>query len=60
MSSPIVDCRLWAEENYQEILEIIKEVRREDIQRYVNGEAALLPHRIRKQIADFIEANDAQ
>ena len=40
---PKVDCRVWAEDSYQEILEILKEVRTKDIQTYVDGKSPLLP-----------------
>lgn len=60
MSPPKVDCRVWAEDSYQEVLEILKEVRKKDIETYVNGEIPLLPQKMRKRIHDFIAENDSQ
>jgi len=57
MSPPKVDCRVWAEDSYQEILEILKEVRAKDIQKYVDGESPLLPQTLRKRLFDFLTAN---
>ena len=54
---PKIDCRVWAETSYQEVLEILLEVRSKDIQMYVNGEKPLLPQPLRKKIYDFLSAN---
>lgn len=54
---PKVDCRVWAEDSYQEVLEILREVRTKDIETYVNGEAPLLPQKLRKRIHDFLSSN---
>ena len=54
---PKVDCRVWAEDSYQEVLEILKAVRKEDIETYVNGEAPLMTQRLRKHIHDFLSSN---
>lgn len=54
---PKVDCRVWAEDSYQEVLEILREVRTKDIEAYVNGEAPLLPQKLRKRIHDFLSSN---
>lgn len=54
---PKVDCRVWAEDSYQEVLEILLEVRRKDIQMYVDGENPLLPQPLRKRIHDFLSSN---
>jgi len=54
---PKVDCRVWAEDSYQEVLEILLEVRTKDIETYVNGETPLLPQRLRKHIHDFLSSN---
>lgn len=56
---PKVDCRVWAEENYQNVLEILREVRDKDIETYVNGEKPLLPQKLRKRIHDFISSNES-
>lgn len=57
MSPPKVDCRVWAEDSYQEIIEILAEVRKRDIRTYVEGESPLLPQVLRKRIFDFLTAN---
>ena len=57
MSPPKVDCRVWAEDSYQEVIEILQEVRTKDIETYVNGEAPLLPQVLRKRLFDFLTAN---
>lgn len=54
---PKVDCRVWAEDSYQEVLEILLEVRKKDIQMYVDGEKPLLPQPLRKRIHDFLSSN---
>jgi len=54
---PKVDCRVWAEDSYQEVIEILQEVRKKDIEKYLNGEAPLLPQRLRKYIHDFLSSN---
>jgi hypothetical protein len=55
MSSPKVDCRVWAEDSYQEVLEILTEVRKRDIQTYIDGQMPLLPQALRKRLQDFLE-----
>ena len=57
MSPPKVDCRVWAEDSYQEIIEILAEVRKRDIRTYVEGESPLLPQVLRKRLFDFLTAN---
>ena len=57
MSPPRVDCRVWAEDSYQEILEILTEVRKRDIRTYVEGESPLLPQVLRKRLFDFLSSN---
>jgi hypothetical protein len=57
MSPPRVDCRVWAEDSYQEILEILNEVRKRDIRTYVEGESPLLPQALRKRLFDFLSSN---
>lgn len=52
---PKVDCRVVADDNYNEILEVFKEIRSWDIKRYINGSGELMPQPIRKNIADFLE-----
>lgn len=54
---PKIDCRVWAEPSYQEIVEILSEVREKDLERYVNGEGSLLPQKLRKRIYDFLKEN---
>ena len=49
--------RIWIEDSYQEVLEILREVRTKDIETYVNGEAPLLPQKLRKRIHDFLSSN---
>jgi len=56
-SPPQVDCRVWAEDSYQEVLEILLEVRKKDIKRYVDGKSPLLPQPLRKRIHDFLSSN---
>jgi len=58
MSPPLVDCRVWAEEHYQEIIEILNEVRKNDIQKYIDGESSLLPQYLRKRLNDFLISNE--
>ena len=55
---PKVDCRVWAEDSYQEIVEILEEVRKKDIQRYVDGESSMLPQPLRKSIYEFLKENE--
>ena len=55
---PKVDCRVVAEDNYQEILETLKEIRAWDIQNYVNGNGVLMPQTIRQKIQIFLEQHD--
>ena len=55
MSPPGVDCRVWAEDSFQEILEILTEVRKRDIQTYIDGQMPLLPQALRKRLHDFLE-----
>ena len=54
---PTVDCRVWAEDSYREVLEILREVRTKDIETYINGEAPLLPKKLRERIHDFLSSN---
>ena len=54
---PKVDCRVWAEDSYQEILEILVDVRKNDIKRYIEGESPLMPQPLRKRIHEFLSAN---
>ena len=54
---PQFDCRVWAEESYQEVLEILREARDKDIQNYIDGEAPLLPQKLRKKIQEFLYYN---
>ena len=56
---PEFDCRVWAEESYQDVLEILREVREKDIETYVNGEKPLLPQKLRKRIHDFLSSNES-
>ena len=55
---PKVDCRVWAEDSYQEVLEILEAVRTTDIQRYVDGESSLFPQLLRKRIHEFLKQNE--
>jgi 5'(3')-deoxyribonucleotidase len=52
---PEVDCRVVAEDNYNDILQTFKEIRTWDIKRYVNGSDGLMPIEIRKKIAEFLD-----
>ncbi len=52
---PKVDCRVVADDNYNEILEVFKEIRNWDVKRYINGSGELMPQPIRKKVADFLE-----
>ena len=54
---PKVDCRVWAEDNYQEVVQMLWEVRSKDIERYINGDSPLLPQHLRKKIHDFLSSN---
>lgn len=54
---PKVDCRVWAEDSYQEILEILVAVRKNDIQKYMKGESPLMPQPLRKRIHEFLSSN---
>jgi len=55
---PAVDCRVWAEDNYQEVIDMLSEIRQYDIESYVNSGTALLPHHLRQRIQKFLELND--
>ena len=55
---PKVDCRVWAEDSYQGIVEILDWVRRRDIQRYVDGDSPMLPQPLRKRIHEFLKQNN--
>ena len=52
---PKVDCRVVADDNYNEILEVFKEIRSWDVKRYINGSGELMPQPIRKKVAGFLE-----
>jgi hypothetical protein len=52
---PKVDCRVVAEDNYNDILQTFKEIRTWDVKRYVNGSGELMPIEIRKKIAEFLD-----
>jgi len=52
---PEVDCRVVAEDNYNDILQTFKEIRTWDVKRYVNGSGELMPIEIRKKIAEFLD-----
>ena len=54
---PKVDCRVWAEDSYQEIVEILSHVRKADIERYIEGERPLLPQPLRKRLHEFLSLN---
>lgn len=54
---PKVDCRVWAEDSYQEVLSLLNEVRKKDIETYVNGVSPLLPQKIRKKLHNFLSLN---
>ena len=54
---PKVDCRVWAEDSYQEVLEILRDVRTRDIETYIYGEGTLLPQKLRKRINDLLSSN---
>lgn len=53
-SPPRVDCRVVAEDNYQEILQTFQKIKEWDISEYVNGNERLLPYPIRKVIFNFL------
>lgn len=52
---PKVDCRVVADDNYNEILQVFKEIRSWDIKRYMDGSGELMPLHIRKKVAEFLE-----
>lgn len=55
---PEVDCRVWAEDNYQEVVDMISEIRQYDIESYVNSGTALLPHQLRQRMQKFLVLNE--
>lgn len=57
-SPPKVDCRVWAEDQYQLIVKILEEVRNKDIQTYIDGESPLLPLELRKLLHVFLKLNN--
>lgn len=54
---PKVDCRVWAEDSYQEIVSVIHEVMKKDIESYIKGESPLLPQQLRMKIYMFLKEN---
>lgn len=54
---PMVDCRVWGEDNYQKVVDILDELRTTDIQRFLSGDAPLLPQPLRSKIHDFLTSN---
>ena len=57
MSPPKIDCRVWSEDQYQNIVKILCEVRKKDLNRYINGEGPLLPLELRQALFTFLELN---
>lgn len=57
MTPPKVDCRVISEDLYQELLQILDDVRSNDIQNYIDGSEKLLPLELRKKIHDFVTSN---
>ena len=55
---PKVDCRVWAEDSYREVLEILLEVRRIDVRNYIYDETPLLPKPLLKKIHLFLHLNE--
>lgn len=53
-SPPKVDCRVISEDNFQEIANILKEIRGLDIQGYFAGQK-LLPQETRIKIHNFLK-----
>jgi hypothetical protein len=58
MSPPKLDCRVWSEQSYQGVIEILEEVRDRDIKTYIEGESPLLPQKLRKRIHDILKAHN--
>ena len=58
MSPPKVDCRVWAEDQYELIVKILEEVRKKDIESYINGESPLLPLELRQVLHTFLQLNN--
>ena len=51
---PKVDCRVVAEDNFQELIALLKDIKEVDILGFVNGQKGLLPHFIRRQIHQIL------
>jgi len=54
---PKVDCRVWSEDSYQEIISILKDVRDADIRTYIDGDSPLLPQKLRSKIYYLLKTN---
>ena len=57
MTPPKVDCRVISEDLYQELVQMLDDVRSNDIQNYIDGSEKLLPLELRKRIHDFVTSN---
>ena len=60
MTPPKVDCRVIAEDLYQEIVDLIAEIKTNDISNYMNGKKSYIPFKTKKKIQKFLSANNRQ
>lgn len=55
LEPPNVDCRVWAESSFQQVIDVLKQVRRHDIEHNLLGDGEPLPELVRYKIQRLIE-----